>query len=541
MTKRATSTASSSAGHTTKERWLFWACFVALVATAFGFVTRAFIVNEWGNDFGLSETQKGEILGVGLWPFAISIVLCSFVIDKFGYGRSMAFAFTCHVSSAIITIVAPFYFDPYWSLYIGTFIVALGNGSVEAVINPVVATMFPRQKTKWLNILHAGWPGGLVLGGLLTLSMNADGLVGQFFTETITWHWKVGLILIPTLIYGAMLISCRFPISERVMAGVSYKAMLQEVGIIGCLVTTSLIIWEVTRVCAEMQLFLHKWSDNALLALRIGITVLFTIPFAIYTKSLGRWLFSFLLLIMILLATTEVGTDAWIKELMGPEVNELWGLGLDGGWVLVYSATIMMVLRFCAGPICRVLSPLGMLAISCVLAAMGLAFLSKATGSFLLLAATIYGIGQTFFWPTTLGVVSERFPKGGALTLNMISAVGLLGVGVFGTPWLGSIQDERIKQGLQSTAPDLYAEVVGEPRKSVLGTYHPLNAGKVKSLDDSQQQLVSQAQLGAKKHALLSVAILPLIMFACYMILIVYFRAKGGYKPIELSQPPAME
>jgi MFS family permease len=152
-----------TAGIEAHQKRLFWGCFIALIATAFGFVVRSMVINDWGTEFGLTETQKGEIFGVGLWPFAISIILFSLVIDRIGYGKTMAFAFVCHVVSAILTIFA----TGYWMLYIATFIVALGNGAVEAVINPVVATMFRNEKTKWLNILHAGWPGGMVIGGRL--------------------------------------------------------------------------------------------------------------------------------------------------------------------------------------------------------------------------------------------------------------------------------------------------------------------------------------------------------------------------------------
>ena len=98
-------------------RRLFWAGFIALVATAFGFIVRTQVINEWGTQFNLSETQKGEIFGVGLWPFALSIVLFSLVVDRIGYGKAMVFAFACHVASAVITILA----QGYWGLYIGTF------------------------------------------------------------------------------------------------------------------------------------------------------------------------------------------------------------------------------------------------------------------------------------------------------------------------------------------------------------------------------------------------------------------------------------
>ena len=129
---------------------LFYACFISLVTTSFGFTLRSIIgLPAWGREFGLTQTQLGEIAGVGLWPFAISIVLFSLIIDKIGYKTAMIFAFLCHISSALLIIFA----TGYWSLYIGTFFLALAAGIVESVVNPVVATMFPREKTKWLNIL----------------------------------------------------------------------------------------------------------------------------------------------------------------------------------------------------------------------------------------------------------------------------------------------------------------------------------------------------------------------------------------------------
>ncbi|MFT3881413.1 MAG: hypothetical protein QM703_17330 [Gemmatales bacterium] len=85
---------------------LFIACFIALIATSFGFIIRAVTMDTWAAEFGLSETQKGEIIGVGLWPFAISIVLFSLIIDKIGYGKAMLFAFVGHLASIAITIYA---------------------------------------------------------------------------------------------------------------------------------------------------------------------------------------------------------------------------------------------------------------------------------------------------------------------------------------------------------------------------------------------------------------------------------------------------
>ncbi|MBD0287355.1 MAG: MFS transporter, partial [Flavisolibacter sp.] len=352
---------SGTATASAPDMKLFYACFVALMTTAFGFILRAIILPEWGREFNLTQTQLGEIAGVGLWPFAISIVLFSLIIDKIGYKTAMMFAFLCHVASAIITIFA----DGYWMLYVGTLIVALGNGTVEAVVNPVVATMFSHDKTKWLNILHAAWPGGLVFGGIIALLMGAE----------TQWEYKIALILLPTIIYGIMMLARKFPVNERVQAGVSYREMLQEVGALGALIIVSLIIFQLGAV--------FGWSTTFNVILILLITALF----GWYTRSLGQPLFIILLLIMIPLATTELGTDSWITDLMTPAMSDL---GIQAGWVLVYTSAIMFVLRFFAGPIVHKVSPLGLLAICSAIAALGLYLLSLSAGAMILMAATIY-------------------------------------------------------------------------------------------------------------------------------------------------------
>ena len=85
---------------------LFWGCFIALITTAFAFITRAFLVNDpnlWPAAFGLDGVQAQQLFGAGIWPFAISIMLFSLVIDKIGYGKAMVFAFLCHAVSVVLT------------------------------------------------------------------------------------------------------------------------------------------------------------------------------------------------------------------------------------------------------------------------------------------------------------------------------------------------------------------------------------------------------------------------------------------------------
>lgn len=527
-----------------RPRLLFWANFIALIATSFCFVTRSFTADQWAAEFALDETQKGQILGVGLWPFAISIVLFSLVVDKIGYGRAMAFAFCCHVASVVVCMGAGFLPEPYWGLYGGIFLASLANGTVEAVINPVTASVFPKAKTKWLTILHAGFPGGMVLGGLLTLALNPGGILGGPLGATadnlIDWRWSFALVLIPTIIYGVMMLRVRFPVSERVAAGVSYRAMLREMGVIGMALVLVLIVYELLRVmlfAGEQSMIADLgWSTGPMLALVAAVTVVLLIPYAIYVRfAPGRWLFIVLMLIMIPLATTELGTDTWIKELMKPVVTR--DFGIDAGWVLIYTASIMIVLRFSCSPLVRWLGPLGILAVSSAFAAVGISFMSTATGVVVVVAATIYGIGQSFFWPATLGVVAERFPRGGALTLNAIAGVGMLGVGIVGGPFLGAVQDKQIESQLRAQDAVIFEQVAGEQRLGLLGTYRPVIDDRVKALDEEAAAAVDTARNDAKRGALLIAASLPAGMFVCYLALIAYFRSRGGYRAEVLAGP----
>ncbi len=501
---------TSSPTNEAPDMKLFWGCFIALIATSFGFIIRALIIGDWAADFGLNETQKGELLGVGLWPFAISIVLFSLIIDRVGYRNAMIFGLVCHVLSIGITIMA----KDYWWLYIGTFIAALGNGTVEAYINPVVATIFKKDKTKWLNMLHAGWPGGLVLGGVIIL------LIGG----STTWQFKVGLLIVPVIAYAIMLWKRTFPVNERVAAGVSYNDMLKEVGILGALIISILVFSEVSRIFGLGDMV--KW----------GLVLAAAGWFGYATKSLGRPMFILMLLIMMPLAITELGVDSWISDLMAGEMKNI---GIAGGWVLVYTSAIMMVLRFFAGPIVKKLSPLGLLAACAAIAAIGLFYLSSATGAAILLAATIYGVGKSFFWPTTLGVVAEQFPKGGALTLNGVAAVGMLAAGIVGGPLLGYFQDTTV--GKEITAYDasqntqLHDTYVIKEKNSVFGKYMSLDADKVAAAPEMDKAPIVSIQEGSKKSTLKSVAYFPVLMLLFYVGLILYFRSRGGYKPVEIG------
>src|SRR5688572_20864826 len=183
-----------NASVTPNAKRLLWAGFMAILAARVGFSVRAGILGQWAEQFGFTMTDLGTITGGGLTGFGIVIILTSLFADKIGYGKLMISAFLLHLVSAVLTLATPAFFASggkdaaYWCLFIAMFIFAIGNGVSEAVVNPLIATLFPRAKTHYLNILHAGWPAGLVLGGLASafMSVSTDAS-GRVISPAVDW------------------------------------------------------------------------------------------------------------------------------------------------------------------------------------------------------------------------------------------------------------------------------------------------------------------------------------------------------------------
>lgn len=497
-----------------EQKRLFWACFIALTATSFSFLIRIMIVRDpaFSDQFNLTETEVGEIFAAGMWPFGISIVLFSLFIDRIGYRTAIIFAFIGHSAFALLTISA----NSYGMLYFASVLSGLAAGAVEAAINPIVATIFNKEKTKWLNILHAGWPAGFVVAGLIAISMG----------DTLSWQAKVGLIFIPVLAYGAMMAKCVFPVTERVKSGVSHIEMLRQVGFFGALISIALIVMELGRTFG----YDVNGDDRTMVWV---VTLILSGSFGLYTRSVGHPLFLFLTVIMMPLAITELSVDNWITTLMeGP----LKAAGASPLWVLLYTMTIMATLRFFAGSVLHRLSPLGLLAACSALAIAGLYLLSGATGLFFIFAAaTVYATGKTFFWPTMLGVVSEQCPKGGAMTINLIAAVGMLAAGIIGHQLLGYSLDTETATRVKTEHPAIYSASVAEEKTSMFGAYTPLDKKKRETLEKEAATQVNDIENDIRRSLLKKWTIFPGSMLLCYLILILWFRSRGGYKPVTLE------
>lgn len=538
--------------HGLNDKMLFWASFLTLIAAGIGFSVRGAILKDWGQQFGFTQSELGAITGGGLIGFGVTIIVLSFFADAIGYGKLTLLAFLLHASSAVVTFAATPVFGmygkegAYWCLNIGMWLFALGNGACETVINPLTATLFPKNKTHWLNILHAGWPGGLILGALLTLGFNQIG--------GIRWEIKLGVFLIPVLMYGIMMFNRPFPSSEASVSGVSVGTM-------------------VITLFAPILLFLF--------------------------------------LLHGLVGYVELGTDSWITNIGNTVLkNENYAL-----LAFIWTNLVMFSLRFFAGPIVHKISPLGLLFVSALLGTAGLVLFSQPfvdTLAMWFVVSTVYAVGKTFYWPTLLGVISERFPKGGALALGISGGIGMISAGLLGAPGIGYKQDYFAVQKINELSKDTYDRYVSRDEKGQPNpTGYPiaskimpdkvppvagLDNSKLKVLDDYTAVLAAQKEgksepkmttlesdletlnkvkaaggkvepkleeslnatkkwwdeqgkpnyeadkpkldetrLYGAKQALLYTAVVPAVMAIGFLLLVLVFALKGGYKQVHID------
>jgi MFS family permease len=442
----------------TNEKVLFWASFMTLIAAGMGFSIRGDILADWGRQFGFTQTDLGIITGQGLAGFGITIIFFSFFADLFGYGWLMVIAFLLHALSVVVTLAAPWAFQNYgkggafYCLFLGAWAFSLANGTCEAVINPLTASLFPRNKTHWLNILHAGWPGGLVLGALVALLLNQ---LSNWGVSGITWQVRWGIVFAPMLLYGVLMLGRRFPASEAKESGISTKSMMGEVGLLGFAVVAALLglwlsadifPWLLRTVGLPASLNWLGWALAAALWVGFGSLSRFRV---------GHWMLAFLYVLHGLVGSVELGTDSWIIDI----TKTVLASPDKALMAFIWTNVLMFTLRFFAGPIVHKISPVGLLLASAVIGTAGLWLLGYpgTTTTWLWLGAvTVYGLGKTFYWPTMLGVVSERFPRGGALALGFSGGVGMLAAGLLGGPGIGYFQDYAAAQRLQSH-PEAFA------------------------------------------------------------------------------------
>ena len=328
-------------------------------------------------------------------------------------GRVLGLAFACHVAGIALTIFAP----TYPCLWTGTLLIGLGNGLVEAAVNPLIATIFSDDKTHKLNRMHAWFPGGIVIGGVLAYLLSSLMPPGG----TLAWQVKMATIFVPTVLYGLLFLGQTYPPTERVRSNVSTAQMYRE-------------------------------------ALRPMFLV---------------WVFC-----MLLTASTELATGQWVASILGNVA------GASSILILVLINAIMYAGRSAAGPVVHRVSPIGLLTVSAVFSCAGLLVMGYAHSRPAAFGgAAVVAVGVCYFWPTMLGVTSERFPRGGSFLLGLMGAAGNLSVALV-LPLMGHLQD------VSQSHPEL---------------------------------------------ALRDMALLPGILIVAFGALFLRDRAHGGYRPLTLA------
>jgi len=381
---------------------LFIASCLALLVTSLTFAIRAKIEGVFSSDYHLTAEEIGWAFGPAFWGFTMATFLGGLIIDIVKTHRFIWLAFASHALGLSALLMA----DDKITLFVANLIIGFGNGSVEAACNPLVATIYPKEKSRMLNRFHVWFPGGIVMGGLLSWVVMTQ--------WNLSWQLLTSLLFIPLALYGYLFFGQVIPETERVTTGVTYREMFKNLAApITILVLVSMMI--LSASVPGMQLDFSSNLPYILLAIVVGSVF---IEGRLVNKI--SLLFPLMLLAMFLTASTELGTNQWINAL-------LENAGIDPMIILVVVTGIMAVGRYFAGPIIHRLNPPGVLLGSSVLSVAGLYWLSIATGPGMTLgAAVLFAIGVCYFWPTMLGFVSEYIPGAGALGLSVIGGAGMV-------------------------------------------------------------------------------------------------------------------
>ena len=354
---------------------------IALIVTAMTFAIRAGILGELGEQYGLSGEELGWITTMAFWGFPLAMIFGGALYNAIGAKLIVWLAFIGHAIGLALTIIA----DGFWGLMISSFLIGFANGLVEAGCNPIIAQLYPNNKTAMLNKFHVWFPGGIVIGSLVSAGMTKLGL---------GWETQVATMLIPTAIYGFLMLGFTFP-----------------------------------KLATEDD----STSGNI--------------------KALFNPIYIFLVVCMTLTAVSEFGPGQWINQILEAS-------GATPMLILALITGIMALGRFYAGPLVHKLSPPGVLLISAALASLGLFLMTQLTGTTVYVAAVVFALGITYFWPTMIGCTTEYTPKTGALGMSLMGGAGMFAMGwwspVIGG-WVDSAKADAATSGLAGNEAALAA------------------------------------------------------------------------------------
>jgi MFS family permease len=354
---------------------------IALIVTAMTFAIRAGILGQLGEEYGLSGEELGWIASMAFLGFPFAMIFGGALYNAIGAKLIVWLAFIGHALGLVLTIVA----DGFWGLMISTFLVGFANGLVEAGCNPIIAQLYPNNKTAMLNRFHVWFPGGIVIGSLVSAGMTELGL---------GWEAQVATMLLPTAIYGFMMFGFTFP---------------------------------------KLETEDDSTSGNL--------------------KALFNPIYIFLAVCMTLTAVSEFGPGQWINQILEAS-------GATPMLILALITGIMALGRFYAGPLVHKLSPPGVLFGSAILATLGLFLMTQLTGTAVYIAAVVFALGITYFWPTMIGCTTEYTPKTGALGMSLMGGAGMFAMSAWNPViggWVDSATASAEAAGLKGTEAALTA------------------------------------------------------------------------------------
>lgn len=391
-------------GQTLDRKRLYYVGNLSIFMIGLGFAVRANIASNLQEDIynqidlANSAALLGEALGATFTGFALTLLFGSALVDFIGMKRMLLLSALGYITGAAGLLMAttmPADAAVETVILVSLLLTGLGWGAVEAASNPMVAALYPEEKAHRLNILHAWWPAGIVVGGLLGVAITG---------MSLPWELNMLVLMLPALVLAWMVATSTFPVTERVAAGVSYGDMFAEL--------------------------------------------------------LKRPLFWVFWVCMFLTAAAELAPGQWVNISLSNIV------GMQGILLLVYVSALMFVMRHFAGPIVARISSVGLMFVSCLFAGIGLYLLSLADTPLLAFAAaTVWGVGVCYLWPTMLAIVAERFPRGGAMAMGLMGFAGGMSI-QFVLPQMGAIFDSAKAQAaggadkLAGLSPEAMQEVV---------------------------------------------------------------------------------
>jgi len=283
---------------------------------------------------------------------------------------------------------------------------------------------------------------------------------------------------------------------------------------------------------------------------------------AITKFSIGHWLLFVLFIVHAMVGAVELGTDGWIQNITGAILTPT-----QGKILFVFTSLLMFLLRFCAHFIeTRVgLKPTGLLFVCSLLACLGNLVSAVSTFGPALGALLVYAFGKTFFWPTMLAITGDRFPRTGAVAMSLMGGVGMMSAGLIGGPGLGYAKDRFAVEELKKQDAPLYEEWKGTGATSKFLAFEEVTAidpvrleeakkaaGAKKAVDSGvkvtpeetalaltltpAQQKVVDADILGNRDTLKVDSLIPATMAICFLLLSIYFKSIGGYRPLTIDE-----